>query len=403
MAISHWLAALLATTSGPQRPVAEALLDSIGVNIHVEYTDGGYRDPGRIIDSLRFIHVSHVRDNAPWPASQGQAGYGVLADAGVRFDLMVNRSNLDAAMALVHEFALRHPGAVDSVEGPNETNNFPVTYQGRSDRPAQVAYQTNLYRAVKADPELARAPVIDLTSWPELSGPADFSNIHPYPKDGGQPGGELASAVAVERIRAPDRPVMITEAGYFSLPHGSGWIGVDEATQATYLINLLLDAYRLGVRRTYIYQLFDAYPDAKQNDQEKHFGLFRLDYSPKPAAWALRRLTETLSGYSAAPERSPPEVDVGTLPASARMLYLHRRDGWGVLALWNEEPIWDAKAMALVAVEPHPVEVRLSRKVRQVNQVDVFDDPKNRETWADVSAFNIGLGARPVLVLISPK
>ena len=173
VALSHWLAAVLAATPAPQTPAAEDLLDSIGVNIHVEYTDGGYRDPGRIIDSLRFIHVNHVRDSAPWPASQGQAGYGILADAGVRFDLMVNRSDLGAAMAQVHGFAQRYPGAVEAVEGPNETNNFPVTYQGRNDRPAEIAYQTDLYKAVKADPVLARTPVIDLTSWPELSGPSD--------------------------------------------------------------------------------------------------------------------------------------------------------------------------------------------------------------------------------------
>ncbi len=102
--------------------------------------------------------------------------------------------------------------------------------------------------------------------------------------------------MAGQRAVMPGGGIVLTEAGYYSLPGGGSWGGVDLTTQAKpRLLNLLFDAAKLGVSRTYLYQLLDAYPDPSNTDMEKHFGLFDINNKPKPVAAAIHNLTTILA------------------------------------------------------------------------------------------------------------
>jgi hypothetical protein len=98
---------------------AADLAAGIGVNVHLEYTDSAYADAGRTLAALNVLRLSLVRDAAPDPHNQGQASYGALTKAGVRFDLFVNGGDLSTAVSGLTALQTAYPGAVHEIEGPN--------------------------------------------------------------------------------------------------------------------------------------------------------------------------------------------------------------------------------------------------------------------------------------------
>ena len=223
-------------------------INSLGVNVHVEYTDGKYANTGNVIADLSFLGINHVRDATLNPSNQGQGSYDSLAAAGIKFDLFFQGNDPASSLALVNSFVARHPGAVSMIEGPNEVNNFPINYAGLSGNAAAVAYQGALYSAVKADGALNGVPVANLTSYPDLTGTADYGNFHSYPKNGVQPGVTLAQGAASQAAAEPGHPEVMTEGGYTTLLTPNSFGGVDEATQAKYLLNMMLDIYLRAAR-----------------------------------------------------------------------------------------------------------------------------------------------------------
>lgn len=335
------LAVLLGSHPASARTVtADQFADSIGVNIHAMYLDGGYRDLDQVIRCLRYLGVVHVRDAVPRDGPRNQARYARLAQAGIRFDFFVQRDIADA-VSLMRAFQTSHPGAIAMIEGPNEVNNWPVTHGGRGGKAGALSFQAALHDAVRADPVLRRIPVVNFTGYPDAAGPADFTNIHPYPHRGQQPYATLSKEAARRWQAMPGAPIVLTEAGYYTLPGRVGWGGVDDATQARLIVNLLLDAAHIGATRTYLYQLLDAYPDPDRTKQENHFGLFDLRYRPKPAATAIRNLTALMARFrGASASASPAAVALGSLPGGVRSLTI-QAGATQLIALWNESELWD--------------------------------------------------------------
>ena len=99
---------------------AAAFLDSIGVNTHV---DQGY-DPGSYVQPLRYTGIRQVRvgsRNIPGDVMIHQ-------QTGVRFTVNGD-GNLEGLLSAARTLAEAH--ALLALEGPNEPNNFPITYDGK--------------------------------------------------------------------------------------------------------------------------------------------------------------------------------------------------------------------------------------------------------------------------------
>lgn len=342
---------------------AGAFLDSIAVNTHIDYTDGAYADVRNVAKDLAWIGVHHVREGTPG-TSAPLSSYVWLAQQGVKFNFVI-RSNVADSLQQLDRFIAAAPGSVAAVEGFNEIDNFPVRYNGLAGDAAGLAAQQAIHAHVRNSAALAHVPVYDLTGYDltrvaTRAGAADFANQHVYPQNGEQPGynanGDMWMAWAIDGLRKYDRPFVVTEFGYFTIPQ-AGWIriGVDEATQAKGVLNGLFDAASLGVKRTYIYELLDEKPDPRNANGEMHFGLFRNDQSPKPSASAIRNLTTILraDAPSAGPVDTQGQTQTGMppnasascslngMPVSGRSLLLTKGDGRYLLALWNEVPFWD--------------------------------------------------------------
>jgi hypothetical protein len=254
---------------------AARLDDFVGVNTHVEYTDGAYRDAAATVEKLQWLGLRHVRNNAPNPESQGQENFAPLIKAGMRFSLVCWLPPKAQLAAIKARFP--SPEAIAELEGPNELNNNPgFRYGDRTGPAAGPGYMTDLRAAMAEDPFFRGVPTAGVVSFPTIATPADLANVHTYPKHGARPRGQLRADIRAQLRREPGRPVVVTEAGYDSHE-------VSEADQARLTVELIETARAMGVVRLYLYELLDDRPG-------NHWGLFRTDGSPKPAAEAVRKL-----------------------------------------------------------------------------------------------------------------
>ena len=345
-------------------------LNTLGVNVHVEYTDGKYASAGNVIADLAYLGENHVRDAVLNPGNQGQANYDALASAGVKFDMFFQATSLPSTLQLVDTFVARHPGAISLIEGPNEVNNFPVSYGGLSGDAAAVAYQNALYSAVRGDPHLAGVPVADLTSYPFLTGASDNANLHFYPVNGQEPGAAYGSILTDFAGTEPGKPIVMTEGGYTTLL-SDGWFGgVDETTQAKLTLNLYCDNAKAGLTTSYIYQLLDAYADPTNSNTDAHFGLFHLDNSPTVAAAAIHNLTTVLSaGADPNPPSAALAFEISGLPSANDVLTLTKTTTTHDIILWNEPTIWDPATRSEVTATAVPTALHFD----DASDVSVYD------------------------------
>ena len=139
--------------SGVASVSADAFLSSLGVNIHVDQGVSG----GSYVVPLRYLGVRNIRDGGR-NSSQIQL---INRETGARLDL-IGGGDLEATIATGKALAVS--GALMAFEGPNEPNNFPITYNGQpgggmGSWAAVAQFQEALYRAVKSDANLEKYPV----------------------------------------------------------------------------------------------------------------------------------------------------------------------------------------------------------------------------------------------------
>lgn len=326
--------------------------DKIGVNTHVEYTDSKYASPDltRTTDALTYLGVTHVRDGSLKTGNQGQANYGLLADAGIGLTLWLPSSVAIAdSLTLIDGLLTDHPGCVDAIEGPNEINNLPgglsaFSYGGETGAAAGQAFMADLMDAVAADTALTGIPVYDLTGSPAAD-ECDYANIHPYPKLGAPPFNTITANMTAHN--ASGQPFVVTETGYFTIPTATN--GVDEDQQARQILNAIFDCIRLGMARVFVYELLDAY----SSESEGHrYGLVNYDGTYKAAADAIRNLGLLMAddGTDAATFTATDLTYSFTgLPASGKDILIQKSDGTHLIVVWVEPPNWDAGTGEYVA------------------------------------------------------
>jgi len=407
-------AGLLAPISLCARPGKDAappircadFLASIGVNTHIAYLGSQYEDVEPLTDALSYVGVKHVRDVAINALNPNVEHYAALASAGVNFCMFWGvKRTMANAIDEIAAFEAAYPGAVHALEGPNEIKAS-FAYAGLGGNAAGRAFMADMRRAARSNPALRDKPLVNFTGDPPCAADCDFANAHPYPKGGRQPGRPLQAA-RVQNVGPsgvmPGKPMVFTEFGYHTLvgkPAKAGaWQGVDPETQAVLLINGLLDNAAAGVTRTYIYQLFDAYPDSNPGvDQERHFGLFAVDGAAKPAANALKTLRVILAEEGANAARFPPSLLAAHVDVASPLSCLRLRNdaGRAFLAFWNETPIWDSGAARPIAVEPILAKVTLHRPA-PMQAFDPFNPIGNKDFGVATSA-SVSVGAHPIVL-----
>ncbi len=392
---------------------AADFVDTLGVNTHIGAEP--YNDPALLSSMLTYLGIKNVRQSSPIDAA-GLANMQKLGQLGAKIDLIVNGGgpvDLNGAMATIKQLA----PYLNVVENVNEAQIWPITYKGLGGVDAAVALQKDLYAAVKADPALKNAAVymftlggVDPGAFPsigDLSAYTDYANIHSYPPHGLRPIFVIHAAIDGGRTDAPSKPVVITETGYYTLPQNDGWGGVPESMQASYLLDLVLDEAAAGVSRTYLYDLIDDGADPAQNTREDHFGLFKNGGAPKPAATAFHNLTTLLADPSANSRSFAPSSFAFTATGvpydyTGNTMLFQKGDGTNIVAVWNEQQLWNPDTQTATAVQHFPVTVNLPKSYATVTIVDPLVGTDPIQTLHDVSTVSLDLTDHPLLIVVPP-
>jgi hypothetical protein len=400
---------------------AAALIASFGVDTHIPYTDGGYANLNNVTADLAYLGIWNVRDGI----SQGQGGsaplssYIWLANKGVKFTFLSGSggswtdATLQEFLWQVDQVNEAVPGSVVAVEGPNEINNFPMTFDGVGGLQGAVNCQTALYAAAHADPNLPGVTVDYFTGYgasglangpnpASTPGLADVDTQHPYPRYGQPPAAWVAPQTVLVNETAPLGPAVYTETGYTSLGGTKG--GVNATVQGRYVLDLLLDNAAAGVGSTYIYDLMDAYaPGSRQGDDG--YGLFDYHNAPKPAAVALHNLTQILADPGANAENFTPmplNLSISGLPASGNALVAEKSNGVYEIILWQEDPIWNGSTGKQLPIKTYTVLLNWGVKFAQVNMYAPFGSAAPVIHAANVQRGGVTLGAGALVVELVP-
>lgn len=117
----------------------------------------------------------------------------------------------------------------------------------------------------------------------------DAISFHPY-RQPSPPEENLLADTARLKALAPEKPLWITEIGY---PSHTGAAGVDEETQADYLVRtFLLARTSPSIERVFWYDFQNDGDD--RGEPEFNFGIVRMDGTPKPAFAALKTMTSLI-------------------------------------------------------------------------------------------------------------
>ncbi|WP_149535797.1 carbohydrate-binding domain-containing protein [Siccirubricoccus phaeus] len=404
---------------------AADFIDTIGVNTHLAWKGSGlpYSHQDKIVAAIDYLGVNYIRDGVP------HAGYTLdqyveLAERGVQFNLLVTSDAFNETGDYAHDLdnaerlVRAAPGSVVSIEGLNEVNTWPVTYNGQSTA-ANLALgrdvQKLLYDQVHAHAGLGGIEVLNLTlgglrerdvgPLGNMSAFADYGTFHVYYGNGDQPAVTLAAGVSAAKAMAPDDPVQITESGYYNAIHDMSWLGggVSEAVQAKLTLNLLMDAASMGVARTFLYELMDN-GLRPTSSLEGSFGLFRGDGSPKPVADAIHNLTTLLHDDGSNAESfatNPLDISISGMPSSGKSMLLQSSDGDHQLVLWAEPVIWSMSSLSEVWAPSQSVTISLGEVADSIRVYDPLRGTGAIEQASNSDRITVELSDHPIIIDIS--
>jgi hypothetical protein len=355
------------TPSGVVAVSSDTFLSSLGVNTHV---DQGYR-AASYVAPLRYLGIRNIRDGG-----RNTAGLIMLhQQTGARVDL-VARSDVSSLIAAARTLA--RVDALLAIEGPNEPNNWPITYNGqkgggKSSWIPVAQFQRDLYAAVKGDPVLKNYPVFHVseggaetdnvglqflsipkgagTLFPDGTQYADYANVHNYVSGtaGGYEDNQAWKAadptlnshwdgLYVEYGRTwrmgfrghsdpelQDLQRVTTETGWDSVGPGK------ERLQGVVLVNTYLAQFKRGWRYTFVYQLRDD--EGGDSDQ----GLYRKNSTPKLSATYIHYLTSILADKAPASQPGRLNYSIANKPATVHDLLLQKSSGIFELVIWGEQ------------------------------------------------------------------
>ncbi len=322
----------------PRAEDAESFLDSVGVQLHVTYYDTAYGRYDEWLHRLRELRVRHVRDGVPLNDALAVERLRRLGEHGLRVTLGASLDADPNAAPAAAAGPLRE--VTEAIEGPNE----PEIFGGPGWEERLNAFVPALRDAVRSSG--VRVPVLGPSFVPPADGVRfrpltrhwDVHNVHPYP-GGEAPERAVRDGFVTSRVAAPGKAVQATETGYHNaLRHSvpGQQPPVSESAAAVYLPRLLAAAFAAGYQRTFIYELIDEKPEPGLADPEQHFGLLRVDLTPKPAFEAVRGLLRAVRTSPGPGERRPVR-----LTGDVERLLLERNDGSRVLLLWRDVAVWD--------------------------------------------------------------
>jgi hypothetical protein len=390
---------------------ANSFVESIGVNTHFYYGDTPYVENFPVVKQrLAELGVNHIRENIAPSTNPGQIKrLNELGALGIKSDLILGVPTNGTAKLeeMLNTVKTQLSGSVDAVEGPNEWD--------QSGNPNWVnllrEYQQRLYASVKSNPALSGLTVVgpsivtaaDEEKLGQIPGMLDVGSMHTYAPNFVP---EKLVPECLERAQlnaGTAKPSWATEAGYNTAMNYEGSLPpVSEAAQAAYMPRLLLENYRVGFQRTYMYELLDEAPDPSQENREDHWGLLRNDLTPKPAFTAIKNLVSLLKDPGAEFTPDSLAVNVGGNTSELHQVLLQKRDGSYYLALWRASSLWSTQARTAMVATSSAVNLSFGQPIAKAEKFLPDSSTAAVESLNSPKAMSLEVGPEVVLVKLTP-
>lgn len=329
-----------------------------------------------------------------------------LAQLGVRYILLSKNVDSDLLLRLAETLDLRGMATTEDVNdalpalaffGKRATaitvrNNEPVdaTWGSRL-----RAAQAQLYGLVKGNGATRSVDVVGpnvqsdekIAAAGDLSAWVDLGSFLPWREElwRGPPGQRAETDLARHLPVYGNIPMVVPQNGY----EVSMATGVSQAVAAKYHVRTLLEHFRLGVRRTFIADLFDSTPGVLGVPSEG-IGLIHEDGTAKLAFAALARTVALFAdpGLPFAPGQLA--YTLATQSPSVHQLLFQKRSGLFYLALWREVQSGDDDVAEAVTVQ-FPVAAR---------KVTVFTPASSLAPVQEVSGQKIAVNVTDALTVL---
>jgi len=393
---------------------ADAFIDTVGVNTHTNYTDTIYGDQDRTLRLLKELGIRHVRDGLKADNKPMHAALRRLRDNGIRSTLISEPSGRYGSGSLAAQIAaLKDPnklaGVAVALEGPNELDCKSTWLDTTRAQQAQLTNALAGESALRGLPLLGPSwcrGVRSVKAYGNDGAASDAWNLHPYPggympesEVGGQLGpeagisGQISVANGIER-----QDIYATETGYHNAINGdgNGHNPTSERASGPYAARLALEYARLGVKRTFFYELQDERSESSLTEREQAFGLVRHDGTPKPSFTHLQALLATLKDPGATVGSRSVKVGFGNAPSDLRRMAFARRDGSVDLVLWRAASLWDVGAKKDLSVPSVDLNV-VAEKSTNASVVKISNG-SGRTSLGKGSSFSVAIGGSPVIV-----
>lgn len=380
----------LAGVELPRR--ADEFVDSMGINANVSFLSAVYNQP-----LVGQLGIRHLRSNVkPSPSTLQTRLANLYAAYGFRVNLVCDSTSYTPAQYC----SLMTNMAFESIEGLNEPDvSGPRSYAGLTDNwatqdySATIAFQQDLFTAMASQPSTLGKPVLS----PAMANPAysrflrstaaNTIAVHSYPAQQLPTGNFLTcfSLPAAQLFESPGDGVLrvvATETGYQS---GSESGDISNLAASKYLPRTYAEYFRLGVAKTYLFELADV-PGGT------HYGLLDATFTPKPAYTTVMNLIGMLgesvwnpgTGVMMSPAAFNPDVLDYTLTGltpSVHHVLLQKSTGVLYLLLWQEVPSYDLTANADIVNPTVPVQLNFNVPIASASVYSL-------ETSAPIASYN---------------
>jgi len=351
-------------------------LNSIGVNSALDRRGETVQ---HTIDCAKFLGIRWFRSGPEGDPALDDL-IAIHRETGARFSWGFLSGGSNLAKLIETGRHLAAAGALLAFEGPNEPNNWGITYEaqagGRNLSWLPVAnLQKDLYATVKQDKVLKKVPVWGISEdgaetdnvglqflkvppgahvlLPDGTRFSDYANVHNYIFHPNSPAVEdnktwnAADPTAGCKVDGLFGEYGVTWAHHYAgysaddllkLPRVTTETGcaidgpVSEEIHAKNLLTLYLDQWKRGWSYTAVYLLRDRVDEAGN----QQFGFFKPDYTPRKAALYLHNLTTLLSDSGDLKRTGHLSYSIPNEPSTMHDLLLQKSNGRFDLVIWSE-------------------------------------------------------------------
>ncbi|MEM8496074.1 MAG: hypothetical protein AAF663_11890 [Planctomycetota bacterium] len=350
---------------------AADFVDSIGVNVRLNNLDTPYGNRyDDVKEALIDLGVTHIRNVAP----EGDPTFGEnpnrwgtyiqrlndLAEEGIKSSLTFNQRKADRTpeFGLIDEMLDRIQThlreSVESVIGLNEYDiNAPQREldNGTWDE-VWRDYQQSLYDQVNDPGRPTWVRDLDVVAGPtafpraiaglgDVTGTVDIANNHYYTESRPKNNVRLNAYLDEAPAAFGDAPRWLTEAGYNTATLTTG--GVSDVAAGKYTPRFLLENFRRGVERTYLYEFWSQRNNGL-DDRQSHFGLIKYDGSRTPSFYGVRSLIDILGGGSDGFTPGSLNYSLSGDTGGVQRALFQKSDGRFYLVLWQSDAVWNTNA-----------------------------------------------------------